>query len=334
AELVNSVSRFSSHDAFLLCEKDINRKIADKIDDGVQIIKHVFKPTPKNHEILYDMDRLVVVNSDSYSFSKLDYWEGRTEHHEQFVDVSRFPQLTFLYNFVISPARNLHTISAQCPDVRMICANQKFLEEIETREKFTSIRILPRFLLESPIDPGSISHEKTPSAKIRIGRHSKSHGYKFNEETAELIERINTQYPDKVSWDFLGVPSEFVSPLARFDNVTVRREYSISVLDYLVNIDIFLFFISWGRNEPWSRAVAEGMMSGCPILATDRAGNRDQVMHGNNGFLCKSIDEFEDRLGFLIDHPDLLEKMRRNNIIYSRGFTTEVILRKFIDFVT
>jgi len=336
AEMANSIVRYTEHECWLLCEKDLSEKIAAKLDNRVRVVKRIFKPKPENVEELYKVDSLLIVNSDSYSFARPKYWMGECEeHHACKVDLDRIKQMVFLFNFVITPSRHLAELAPMVKDLRVICANKKFFNEINEKEKkFRGMRHLPRIILDSPIDPGSITTTKTPSDKIRIGKHSKAHGYKFDAECTELIKRINDKYGDKVEWDFLGVPKDRAKEIKDIKNVTVRPEYSIDVGEYLQGIDIFLFFISWGRNEPWSRAVAEGMTAGCPVLATNKAGNQDQVIDGNSGYLCNDLKDFEKRLSFLIKNPHIMRMMGRNGHIYSSRFTSQAILKQYLDFIT
>ncbi len=92
---------------------------------------------------------------------------------------------------------------------------------------------------------------------------------------------------------------------SKLENVTCRKAFSVPVVEYLKGIHIFLFFISWSRQEPWARSVAEALMSGCPVLATDTdGGNREQIIQGCNGYLCKNVDVFADRLSYLIENPE------------------------------
>jgi glycosyltransferase involved in cell wall biosynthesis len=333
AEMCNGIARYTSHDATLLCEGELNPIIEKKIDPRVSIFKYVFKNDGFNVNRIYDVDCLLVVNSDSYSFTKLDYWAGKTDHHGIPVELGKLKQIVFLFNFVISPASNLLQLMDEVRDLRIICANKHFFDEIQRQERFEAIRHLPRITLDSPIDPSTITSQKLPSKIIRIGKHSKAHGYKFNKEHAELISRMNRKFGSRIHWDFLGVPSERQEDICRFPNVQIRNEYSVSVGEYLSGIDIFLFFISWERNEPWSRAVAEGMMAGCPILATNRSGNRDQVVHENNGYLCDSTDEFEKWLTYLVENPEKVLVLGRNSRLYAQRFTPERITQMFIDFI-
>jgi glycosyltransferase involved in cell wall biosynthesis len=335
AELANGIVRHSANRCVILCERELSSIIEQKLAPTVQVAKNVLGERGVNKEIFYKVDSLLIVNSDSYSFSKLDYWEGRTEHHRFFIDVAKLKQMIFLYNFVISPSTKLATLLTKVKDVRVICANQKFFQKITDENKFRTIRHLPRIVLDSPIDPASITHQKVPSGRIRIGKHSKAYGYKFNEEHKRLITEINNKYgEDKLLWDFMGVPGDRAKELKQFQNVILRREFSKPVRDYLTEIDIFLFFIDWGRNEPWSRAVAEGLMAGCPVIATNKAGNKDQIVHGNNGYLCNNYEEIYASLCVLIEKPIFARRLGMNGHIYSRQFTLSNVIKRFLDFIT
>jgi len=339
AAMANGISRYTNHACCILCEKQFNKKIRKLIDPQVEIIENIFQginPTPQK---IYEVDSLLIINTDSYSFPRRCYWEGqrcwkhKEPRHTFFIDLSKIPQMVFLFNYVIKPSCRLYTIYEHCPDLRIICANRDYYNDIETKEKYNKIRNIPKFILESPIDPATISKTKNFSSRIRIGKHSKPWGYKFDKENIKLVRKINEKYKDQIVWDFMGVPSTYAQILEQFDNVIIRKEYSISVKDYLKNIDIFLFFIKWRRREPWARVVAEGMMSGCPILATNKGGNQDQVRHNKNGFLCNSLKDFEEKLSYLINNKEKIKEFGEKSIEYSNNFTTEKVIKRYIDFI-
>lgn len=342
AEMANAIVRHTGSSATILCEEKLNKHIEAKLDPEVEVVKHIFKPASKaNPDAIYGYDTLLVINSDSYSFARLEYWHGtlkdkktgEIKHHEFDIDLSKMPQIVFLFNFVVSPAQWLESIADECDDVRIVVANNEFWYQLEYKDKLKKVKKLPRLFLESPIDPGQITIDKIPSDKIRIGKHSKAHGYKHNEEWPKLIHLVNKKYGERVEWDLLGVPDQYVDGIQDFTNVTIREEYSIPVGEYLKGIDIFCFFIAWRRQEPWARCMAEAMMSGCPVLATNKAGNRDQVMNGINGFLCGNVEEFADRIGYLIDNPVTVNRMRENNIIAARHFTPDQVINRFMEFI-
>lgn len=331
-EMANAITKFTPHNAIILCEDGISGKVLQKLDPSITVVRHIFKPSHKaNHDALYNVDLLLIVNSDSYSFTKTEYWGGKTDHHSFEVDLSKIPQMVFLFNFVVGPAQKLRELSQKCKNVKIIVANNSFDNQIEYQSRFKRIRNIPRLILESPIDSNIIKSTKTQSTKIRLGKHSKSFGYKHNAEYSHLIHTLNATHADQVEWDFMGVPEKYVTAM-QSPNVRIRQEYSISVAEYLTGIDIFIFFIDWKRFEPWARVVAEAMMAGCPVIANDRGGNRDQIRHGLNGYLCKDCDEFIEQTKYLIEHPEVVAMMRDNNIMCSQEFTLEKVVEKFLKF--
>jgi hypothetical protein len=332
--MASSIVEYTSHQAYLLCEHGLHEMFKKKLNPKVIVHYNIFGRTNPNLEPLYEMDNILVINSDSYSFSHPEYWEGKTDHHPWVVDLARIKQMVFLYNFVISPSTGLARLSQKCSDVRIICANREWFHKMTQDNKYEKIRHLPRTTLDSPINPDSITIHRTPSDQIRIGKHSKAHSYKWNKDHRKLFEAIGAKYGNKIAWDFLGVPKECCADIVNIPHFTLREEYSIPVGQYLMGIDIFLFFINYNRSEPWSRAIGEALAAGIPVLATNHAGNKDQVIHGNNGFLCENYDDFYKYLCLLIENPELAYKMGRNGHIYSKAFTPQKVIQHYMDFIS
>jgi hypothetical protein len=331
-EMANALARYTTHRAYLLCEAGLPARLERKVEEGVVVCKEVF--TPVNVGVLYELDTILVVNSDSRDFCTLAYWEGRSTRHRTPVELNKLRQLVFLFNFIVSPSRSLHEIEQRGPSVKIITTNRKFLEEIGEQERYEPVRHLPRIMLESPIDPRSVGREKTPSAAVRLGMHSTAVSDKWNAEWPLLIEEVNQRCgAERVAWNFMGMPRGMRSELARFPNVTARQEFSRPVRDFLRDLDVFAFFTSYQREEPWARSVGEALMSGCPVLATKRGGNRDQIVSGNNGFLCKTRAEFVNAAVHLVEHPERLQQMRRLARRGAREFSSRNVIRRFVRFV-
>ena len=336
--LSNAIVRYTGHECVLLCEGKLNNVIRGLLDQRVVVITNVFDGKSPNPDALYSVDSLLIINSDSYTFTQSGYWDGTlidegSQVRSFGIDISRIPQMIFLFNFVVSPAKHLSELSA-CRDIRIITTNKEFDYQIEYRDKHKKIRKFPRIILESPIDPQLISSDKIKSDKIRIGKHSKSFSYKHNQQFKELIDKVNSKIGNLIEWDFMGVSSEYINQIKGISNVRIRPEYSMPVGEYLKGIDLFCFFIAWNRSEPWARAVAEAMMAGCPVLATNKAGNRDQVVNRLNGFLCDSVDDFADGICKLVSDKQMVQAMRNNNLMLSKNFTPDVIVKKLVDFIS
>jgi glycosyltransferase involved in cell wall biosynthesis len=325
-EIANTILKYTQHKPFILTrDNKFSKELKERLSNNSGLVIDCFK-TP---EVFYDMDVIIIVNTDSKDFTKSEYWTKNG------VDLSRVKKIGYIFNFVISPAEHLYQIENMGVDVRIMTGNERFFNEIRNKEKHAKIVHLPRTIIESPINPESVYDFKTESDVIRIGQHSKPLGDKWNDDYREVINRINNEYDGKVVWDFMGCNSEMVERLKGINNVTCRPQFSLSVKAYLSKIDIFTFFPKWNRQECWARSVGEALMSGCPVLATDTdGGNRMQVVHGSNGYLCKNVDEFEEKIEYLIKNKEMIKKLGKNARLYAlNGFSSELVINKMMRFL-
>lgn len=318
--------------ATLLAEKKIAPQVREAVTPGVEVVEGVMSK-PRLFA-LEAVDHLLVVNTDSKEFAQADYWQGHTPRHARTVNLERLRTLTFLFNFIVSPARHLPTIKRQVEDLRIITANQKFFREISEQPRYAEVRQYPRLCLESPINTQLVQWPKTPAPRLRLGMHSRAMSGKWNAELAALIETVHREHGDRVSWDFMGMPEAVARMIGSLPHVRVRPEFDVPVGEYLSGIDVFVYFPHWKREEPWSRSVAEALASGCPVITTDKGGNRDQVLHGNNGFLCRTTQEFTEACGQLVGSAERYQALRRNALAGSRRFATAEVISRFLDFLT
>ena len=323
-EMANAIRRHSAHESFVLTKgNNLVDRISSQLSPQVPVVERCLEFP----ESIYEMDYILIVNSDSQEFTTVSYWESHG------VDLRKVGKMGFLFNFVVSPARTLFEFEERGVEIQIFTGNRRFFNELGEKDKHRKVAHFPRMILESPIDASSVFPDKTPSDKIRIGKHSKPLGSKWNKDHVHLIERINQKHGDSVIWDFMGGNQEFENSVCHFDNVILRKQFSVPVNVYLRSIDIFLFYLDWGRQECWARSMAEALMSGSPALATDvDGGNRLQIIQGSNGYLCKDLSEFEERLSQLIETPEKIAKLARNAKTYSRSYTSEEVVRKFLIF--
>lgn len=331
-ELANAIYRHTKHKAYLLCEGGIPSRLQERVMPGVDVWPHVFRPEPINMDKLYELDCLIVINTDSKNFTTAKYWMGKTEKHNSFVDLTRMKQMVFLFNYLISPSRHLPEIEAYCPNIKILTTNTKFFQEIP--RKIPQAMYFPRMILESPIDPDSVAPHKTPSDRIRIGSLSKPLQDKWNVDWKSLIELINQSLgQDAVEWRFLGMHKTLKEALKDIKNVECYKEFSLSVKDFLKNLDVFIFFPSYRREEPWSRSVAEALMSGCPVITTNKGGNVDQIIHGNNGFLCETLEDIVKCTEIICGNKRLWEQMSKMALKNAQNFSSAIIANKLLNFI-
>lgn len=336
-EIANNIPEYTSHESFLFCEGDIPDKIKALIDtDKVRICSNLFvNSKEKTKNIFESMDKILVVNTDVKEFTHIDYWTGKTVRHNIKVNLNKIKDITFLFNFIVSPARHLHTLSEKNINVKIITANSKFFNEITKQDRYELVRDIPRIMLESPISKLSVDFpKKKDDNKISFGMHSKGLENKWNPEWENVIKKVNQRLGEtKIDFHFMGMHKDVAQKINKIKNVHVYNEDTFSIRDFLNKIDVFAFFPSWKREEPWARVVGEAMMSGCPVLATDKGGNLDQVLSGNNGFIFKNTNELIAHIVYFVEHPEHIETMGKNSRRIALGFDTKKVVEKLIDFL-
>tara|TARA_Y100000310_G_scaffold341611_1_gene441322 strand:+ start:1306 stop:2370 length:1065 start_codon:yes stop_codon:yes gene_type:complete len=333
AEMANAIAKYTDAQSFILSEGDVKKDIEKIINPNVTIVKNVFLPEPKNAGILYDMDVILVINTDCRDFTHSNYWLGRSKRHNCPIDLKKIKQFVFLFNFLVSPARHLYTLKPYCDNIKIITTNKRFFEEISAQDRYELIWHIPRIILESPINPELFQLGKTNSEILRVGQHSKSPGSKWNDEYPDLIKKCNEWFGKHVSFDFMGMNSKVAETVKDFSNVTIRKENNIPVPQFLQKIDIFTFFPSWKREEPWCRVIGEALMGGCPVLATNKGGNIDQIVPKNNGYLCESIDDYFKHIVYLFNHRDKRQEMSDNAKLFAKHFSSENVIKRFMEFI-
>jgi glycosyltransferase involved in cell wall biosynthesis len=331
AEFANGLVRFSKAETFLLCERSLPAQIANVLDERVTVVEQVFA-SPK---YLYDMNVIIVVNTDTEEFSQIDYWRGKSSRHNIALDLDKMKspkKMFFLYNFIVSPSRHLRQLVDHGMDVGIITTNSKFFGEITSQDRYEDVRVLPRYILESPINPDGLKiriRHSVEGAPVTFGMHSKRLGNKWNSEFDKLIGAINKRYgQDMVNFRFMGIKDDLAKKLSSIPNVKCMKEDVESVKDFLDSLDVFLFFPEWGREEPWARVIAEAMVSGLPVIALDKGGTKDQVLDHNNGFLCKKFNDYYKSMIYFMEHREMIAKMSRNSIRISKDFYTSAVIEK------
>lgn len=336
-ELANGISQFTDHKVSLLVR---GNRIPDGLKAYLRSDVNVVLSALNNPNEFYDKDCILTINTDSKDFTTCDYWDGKSAQGAHVVDLSKVKKMVFLFNFLISPSRYLDGINNRGPKVGIITTNVKFFEEVTKQDRYENVRTLPRLRLESPIDEHRHDFKPRPLnlPSIKVGMHSKGLGNKWNEDLPYVIKKINDRFSgdNPFTFHYMGMSGERRKDFEKvnFPNVKIYRENEIPVRDFLNQTDIYTFMPSWKREEPWARVVAEAMMSGCPILATDKGGNKDQIIQGHNGFLCKRKDDFFKYLCMLKAHPNILTRMGENSRRRAMTeFRTPVIVKRLVNFI-
>jgi len=346
-QLANCLSQKMT--TFIFAEKEFSKKLKPQLDPKVILREHTVE-TPKHRSELQNIDALVVVNSDSYSFCKTAYWDGsQGKHHKNNIDISKIPVIGFLFNYVVSPAQDLVELLKINPNLRILCTSNWFIHNLETEKKFEELRKanIPTTQTNSPVS-GTFDLPKIPSETIRINRHSMGFSYKHDEDNIKIVKTICDKYGDRVSFKWMGVPSHVrnANSQNKNDQVSYRdileqnkqfkyiAEYSVPVPEFLQETDILFFYISRHRKEPWPRTIAEGMMGGCCCVTNNNYGMAEQITNGKTGFLFDNTDQAIEQLSSLIENHQRIREVGEKGREYAKScWLDEVVVDQMLAFL-
>lgn len=347
---------------YLFAEKNFSSHLKKQLDKRV-ILRENTTETARFRYELQGVDALLIINSDSYSFCKAAYWDGtQGKHHKHNIDLSQIPNITFLFNYVVSPAqwlvdskpekkpkdvwKGLHSIN---PNIGILCTSKWFAKNLETEDKFKMLRKtkIPVDVINSPVS-SDFDLEKTKSDKIRINRHSMSFAYKHDEDNLEIVKTLCEKYGDKISFKWMGVPSQvrdinandkhkkipYKEALQKHPQMTCVEAYSMPVPELLKETDILFFYISRYRKEPWPRTIAEGMTGGCCCVTNNNYGMAEQIDSGKTGYLFDNKKQAIEQLSHLIENVEKMREVGNNAREHARQyFLDDVIVDKTLAFM-
>ncbi len=115
------------------------------------------------------------------------------------------------------------------------------------------------------------------------------------------------------SWHVLGVGGEYEQILEKIaalhlkDRVFLHGQQE-NPYCYMAGCDLFVLPSGW---EGFPTVTVEAKLLGCPVLATDVSGIREQLIHGETGWIVENSEEaiFEG-LKYLLDHPEIVQSLR------------------------
>ncbi len=328
AELANGIVKLGLPVRILCREDKFPPQLQKILDPKVELVLDCLKKP----EYFYSSDQILTVNTDSREFTSTAYWKT-------FLDIEKLrgKTMVFLFNFIVSPARSLNDFEKIGANVGIITTNDRFFKELSSKDKHNNVKHLPRMVLESPIDPSKLIRAENPdSSTFKAGFLSKAYDDKWNDDIVTLITKLSELSSEsrKFVFKLMGAKHSLRDVLSKMPNVGVYGENAFSVSDFLKDCNVFVFFPSYKRQEPWARVIGEAMMAGLPILALDNeGGTKSQVIDGNNGFLCKTLQDFVDKSVYLFANPELARKMGKNSYIYASEFTSENICKKLVKFM-
>lgn len=161
---------------------------------------------------------------------------------------------------------------------------------------------------------------KHPELPLLMAARLKSEGYRF---TLDMYGSGEYEPTARRMADSLGI-----TDVVRF----IGNKPNDELLSDMRRHSIFLF--TSDRNEGWGAVANESMANGCVLVASDTIGSSPYLIDdGNTGYLFKSprtssnidkpdttaLDELCEKVKYLLDNPQELQRMRHNSIALMRS---------------
>jgi glycosyltransferase involved in cell wall biosynthesis len=162
-------------------------------------------------------------------------------------------------------------------------------------------------VINPAIDATNFSGIKRINDKIfRIGRWNRDDDRKYSDDFLDLLASLRIP---NVEYICMGIPSKFAKVnLPR--NLRFFRAGTVPVEQLISQLDVLIYKThapTW--HEGWCRAVTEAMLAGVVPVVENRGGISEQIIHGYNGFLCDTNEDFRRYCELLYHDSQLCRQM-------------------------
>lgn len=164
--------------------------------------------------------------------------------------------------------------------------------------------------IRTPAAEPFICQEEGPIL-LSVGRMTAQKSYlRFLDVLARLRDE---GYP--FHWFVLGTGAQLEEIKAKISALGLSDRVHLEGLTdnpykYMKHCDLFVLPSDW---EGFPTVTVEAKVLGCPVLATDVSGIREQLVHGKTGWIVENEENaIHAGLRYLLDNPDVRERLRDN----------------------
>jgi len=223
---------------------------------------------------------------------------------------------------------NINWYRKDLKKLQLIIDNNKIIYLCANREIQKFYKFKTNFITEylpSPISK-DFSKIKIDYDNIIIGRHSRSFNYKFSSTYINIIK-------DNPNYKFLimGLDLQNEQHINKYSNINIFPEFKITALNFLQKIGIFMQINRKDYIEMSPRVVEEAMMAGLPVIAENKNGTKDQIIHQKTGLLIdqNNIKKINKYLYKLINNKKYRQQLGKNAKKYAlKHFSSDIIVNK------
>ena len=103
--------------------------------------------------------------------------------------------------------------------------------------------------------------------------------------------------------------------------------------DYLKLLKASSVVIAMSKfEEGWCRIAHEAMLLKTPVIGSGRGG-MEELLEGGKQIICKDFNQLREKVEYLLNHPELRERMGEDGYNFAKEFTLERFEKEWIDLI-
>lgn len=206
------------------------------------------------------------------------------------------------------------------------CKNNIIKEHPELRGKLDIFYNMTDYknIIEKSKEKTDISFDSNVTNIVTVGRLEWQKAYDVAIEIAEELKKRHFKF----CWYAIGGGTKEVELKTMVKEKKLEKEFKFlgvvkNPFPIVKKADLFVLS---SRHEGYCLATLEAKILNSVIIATDIDSNREQIVNGENGFLCKlDPKDFADKIIEVSNNKQLIKKVKNNlskeNFDYTSEFT-------------
>jgi len=150
------------------------------------------------------------------------------------------------------------------------------------------------FIIENYFDKSSYNFfDRNDKDFISLGKHSRPDYFKFSDDFPNFYKNLNLKNP---KYKVMGITEDFKERFSYFkfdSNWELLKANEKPTEDFLNSLDLYIYNSHPSFIENQSRAIIEALLNGLPVIAPNQYNFPNQIIHGENGFLCDTYEDFK-----------------------------------------
>jgi len=111
---------------------------------------------------------------------------------------------------------------------------------------------------------------------------------------------------------------------------SAKRQVKIPALNFYLDYKEYLKLLKASSivltmskfKEGWCRTTHEAMLLKTPVIGSGLGGMKE-LLEGGNQIVCKDFKSLKEKVKYLLEHPEIREKMGENGYNFAKNFTLE-----------